>query len=68
MQTAKYTYSNSHYKNWFFKSQPQADFQKTNFEYCSAYGAAILKIGFKMRIADIHNLKIHNLKPKPKKL
>jgi hypothetical protein len=46
------TVSNSHYKNWFFERQPTAAFQKTNFGYCSAYGAAIPKIGFKMRIAE----------------
>jgi len=45
--------SNSHYKNWFFERQPTAAFQKTNFGYCSAYGAAIPKIGFKMRIAEL---------------
>ena len=45
--------SKSHYKNWFFERQPTAAFQKTNFGCCSAVGAATLKIGFKMRIADL---------------
>ncbi len=43
--------SNSHFKNWFFESQPMADFQKTNFGFSSACGAGKPKIGFVMRIS-----------------
>jgi len=43
--------SNSHYKNWFFESQPLVGFQKTDFCVFSAAGAENTKIGFIMRIA-----------------
>jgi hypothetical protein len=39
-------HSISHYKNWFFESQPQAGFQKTNFVVSSAEGAGNNKIAF----------------------
>ncbi|MFN5563324.1 MAG: hypothetical protein ACK5BG_06675, partial [Pseudanabaena sp.] len=45
---------NSHYKNRFVESTPQACFQQTDFGISSTVGAGNTKIRFRMRIADLY--------------
>ncbi len=56
MYNARSFFIDAHFKNWFFESQPQSDFQKTSFGFFSAVGIEEPKTGFIQSFA---------LKPEP---